>query len=231
MLDSCSQGKYWIFELYPDSMNPNSFDILKAIGGSYAHIMVSPLHEYDVKSDGSPKKPHYHVLICYGNKVYFKRFYNLVLELGGVIPPEPRVVDVDHMRVYFVHMTPKAISDGKYIYKPEDCRFYSDKWYLEEYKRLCENLQCTGIDKTETICDILDLCDYYDFKGIHPLLKYVRQTIPQFTYFIIQNQSTIKSLLASQVLFNYDPDTKTRITEKPKDPPVLVSKVKKIIKK
>lgn len=38
-----------LFELYPDSMNPKSFKLLEELGGSYAHVMVSPLHDSDIK--------------------------------------------------------------------------------------------------------------------------------------------------------------------------------------
>lgn len=230
MLDGRTQGKYWTFELYPDSMDPESFKKLEYMGGSYCHIMVSPLHDSDIRKDGFPKKPHYHVLICYGNKVNYLTFYNFAcLELHGVIPPEPRVTDPDHLRVYFVHRTPKAIQDGKYIYRCEDCLFFSDKWYLEEYKRLCENLETSGIDQYDTIIELLELCDFYDIKGISSLLEFVKKRCPQFSWFIIKNQSTIKSFLASQCLRLYDQDTGVRIVKRLEREPDLFSKIKKCI--
>lgn len=229
MLDGRSQGKYWTFELYPDSMNPNSFEILKELGGSYCHIMVSPLHDSDIKSDGEPKRPHYHVLVCYGNKVNYLKFLDLVHSVSGVAPPEPRVTDPDHMRVYFVHRTPKAISDNKHIYRCEDCQFYSDKWYLEEFRRLCENIECSGVDKYDTIIDLLELCDFYDIKGISSLLEFTKCKLPQFSWFIIKNQSTIKSFLTSQCLRLYDSETGQRRLPKPKKKPDLFTKLSKNI--
>lgn len=206
MLDGRTQGKYWTFELYPESMNKDSFTKLKELGSnSYCSVMVSPLHDSDIKSDGTPKKAHYHVLIAYGNKVNYLKFYNFAYyECNGVIPPEPRVSDVDHLRAYFTHRTPAAIADHKHIYRAEDCKFFSDKWYPEEYNRLCERIECTGIDKTDFIDDLLEVCDYYDFKGLYPLLRWVKQNYPPLKAFVISNQSTIKSLLASQVLYLYD---------------------------
>lgn len=229
MLDGRTQGKYWTFELYPDSMNPNSFKLLEELGGSYAHVMVSPLHDSDIKKDGTPKKAHYHVLIAYGNKVNYLKFYNFAyLECNGVIPPEPRVGNVDHMRAYFVHRTPAAISDGKHIYRCEDCLFFSDKWYLEEFKRLCEHIENSGLDKTDFILDLIEVAEYYDLKGIYPLLNWVRSNCPELCSFVISNQSTLRSLLASMTTCNYDHDSGKRIVAKPKELPALYKKVNKI---
>lgn len=48
--------------MYPDSMPKNWRDILTDF---HITIIISPLHDKDINPDGTPKKPHYHVLLIF----------------------------------------------------------------------------------------------------------------------------------------------------------------------
>lgn len=48
--------------IYPESLPP---DWLERLKGTMWKGFVSPLHDKDVNADGTPKKPHYHVLIMF----------------------------------------------------------------------------------------------------------------------------------------------------------------------
>lgn len=52
----------WGFCVYPDSALDDWRERLEAYGVPCA---VSPLHDSDKNKDGSLKKPHYHVILCY----------------------------------------------------------------------------------------------------------------------------------------------------------------------
>lgn len=79
------KSKNWIFELYPDSMNPNWKKIVEE--ELCVPMAVSPLHDKDVNDDGTPKKPHYHVLVMYdGNTTYNNVKKNICDRLNATIP-------------------------------------------------------------------------------------------------------------------------------------------------
>ena len=54
-----TRSRGWACIVYPESAPENWTETLNE-----AHIetLISPLHDKDVTAEGSPKKPHYHVL-------------------------------------------------------------------------------------------------------------------------------------------------------------------------
>lgn len=59
----------WVFLIYPDNCPENWREILAS--ELLVPAILSPLHDKDVNADGTPKKPHYHVLMMFeGNKSY-----------------------------------------------------------------------------------------------------------------------------------------------------------------
>lgn len=82
-----SKAATWAFVFYPDSAPPDWEDMLRMSG----HIVaVSPLHDQDMKKDGSGyKKPHYHAIITkYNGGTYTFRTACQVSQgmLHGTIP-------------------------------------------------------------------------------------------------------------------------------------------------
>lgn len=60
------RGRVWACIVYPESAPENWRDILDESHIPYA---ISPIHDRDENADGSPKKPHWHILfICEGKK-------------------------------------------------------------------------------------------------------------------------------------------------------------------
>lgn len=78
-------GRNWTFELYPDSMDPEYRSKINALHCEWAE---SPVHDKDVRADGSPKKPHIHVVLSFeGNKSY-EQIKEICNSVKGVIAPE-----------------------------------------------------------------------------------------------------------------------------------------------
>lgn len=58
----------WTFVVYPDSAPQNWQEILDE---EHIEWIQSPLHDKDVNADGTPKKPHWHIILLFdGNKSY-----------------------------------------------------------------------------------------------------------------------------------------------------------------
>lgn len=87
--DSPKKSKYtesscfrnFTFLIYPDSAPVNWFQVLDEMQIPAA---VSPLHIGEVKEDGSPKKPHYHVVLMYSQKHSIGQALEVVDEIKGV---------------------------------------------------------------------------------------------------------------------------------------------------
>lgn len=129
----------YTFLLYTDSMSDNAFDQLDDLR---VPSCVSPIHDSCVKSDGTPKKDHYHVILDFGRSKYSWNVVNdMVTPFGGVMAPvkkngdcESYVKDKRAMTRYLCHLdnpekaqyNPAAIrafngyNVGKYLKDGED---------------------------------------------------------------------------------------------------------------
>lgn len=63
-----ARARNWLFVCYPESMPEDWEELISSWGVT---LYLSPLHDADVKKDGTYKKPHYHGIITFdGNKSY-----------------------------------------------------------------------------------------------------------------------------------------------------------------
>ena len=112
--------------VYPESA-PS--DWLYRLRNWHVPAAVSPLHDADlwdsdkyssridpqtgelindvlVHPAGTVKKPHYHVMIAWGNSTTFNTFSRIFTDIGGVVPPwdHLEVMNVNSMYRYFAHL-------------------------------------------------------------------------------------------------------------------------------
>ena len=71
--------RYWAMILYPESAPDNWKDKLVESGIQCA---VSPLHDKDKNADNTPKKAHYHIILCYEGPTTFKNVNSLCESLN-----------------------------------------------------------------------------------------------------------------------------------------------------
>lgn len=89
----------WTFVIYPESAPQDWRDIIRQRGLVAA---ASPLHDRDINADGTPKKPHHHIIVVYDGPTTYNNVLALSQgELGGTIP---KVLDSPRgMYTYFTH--------------------------------------------------------------------------------------------------------------------------------
>ena len=77
---------------------------------------ISPLHDKDELEDksGKTKKPHYHVIICYGSPTTYNNVKNLTDSLNSPIPQA-----LEQVRGYYRYFTHKDNAD-KYQYDEKE---------------------------------------------------------------------------------------------------------------
>lgn len=113
------RSKTFVFLLYPEW---ETFDqtILLLKESPHEFLAISPCHDSDKKSDGTPDKPHYHGCITFKNQVWA---YSFCRRFHISIMPE-RLKDKYGNRTGFIlymsHSDEKSISEGKHQYAWED---------------------------------------------------------------------------------------------------------------
>lgn len=89
----------WTFLIYPESAPQDWRDNIRQRGLIAA---ASPLHDRDINADGTPKKPHHHIIVVYDGPTTYSNVLKLSQgELNGTIPKpldSPR-----GMYTYFTH--------------------------------------------------------------------------------------------------------------------------------
>ena len=107
------RNRNWTFIVYPDSAPENWREILS---DELKLLWVeSPLHEYDMNEDGTQKKPHWHIIVCFeGNKSY-EQIYDIAKVVNGTEKVQP-VSSMHGMVQYLIHRN----NPEKYQYKKED---------------------------------------------------------------------------------------------------------------
>lgn len=105
------KGRYWATLSYPDSCS----DVKDKLSSCGVRCILSPLHDSDVMEDGSPKKPHHHVLFFFPTSRSYSFVFDFFKSLGLV--GAERVTDYIAYTEYLWH---KNDSD-KHLYLKDDC--------------------------------------------------------------------------------------------------------------
>ena len=94
-----AKKREWTFLIYPESAPEDWRDIIRQRGIVAA---ASPLHDRDINADGTPKKPHHHIIVVYDGPTTYNNVLALSQgELNGTIP---KVLDSPRgMYTYFTH--------------------------------------------------------------------------------------------------------------------------------
>lgn len=93
------KSKFWAAEVYPESAPEDWRDIIR-ISGLVAAI--SPIHDKDINPTGEPKKPHYHLILCWEGPTTLNNARKFVMgKLNGPTPFELK--SVRGMYNYFTH--------------------------------------------------------------------------------------------------------------------------------
>lgn len=88
----------WAFVLYPESAPA---DWRERLAKSGVQCAVSPLHDRDENPDKTPKKPHYHVILVYGNPTTYNNVKSFTVDqLGQTIPQA-----LEQVRGYYRYLT------------------------------------------------------------------------------------------------------------------------------
>lgn len=146
----------WAFVLYPESAPVNWIEILQQTG---LQCVISPLHDKDLDPTGEPKKPHYHIILCYSGPTSFNVVKALCDSLNQPIPQA-----LEQVRGYYRYLTHKD-NPEKYQYSDEDIQplngfNISDFVELSKSEILEIKKKLQELIRTECIIEYSDFMDY-----------------------------------------------------------------------
>lgn len=145
--------KYWTFVVWPD----DDFDVTSDVDRHYfrKHLadnlgamvipsLISPIHDRDLKEDGSIAKPHVHVISLWENP----QRYNLVLSIlqeGCLLKSVKYVQPVANLRAmmrYLIHLD----NPEKVLYSPSDVIQVAGAEYVIEEETASETVTAYILD-------------------------------------------------------------------------------------
>lgn len=93
------KSKFWTAIVYEDSAPEDWRDIIKISG---LRCAISPYHDKDINPTGEPKKPHWHIILCWDGPTTFNNAKKFVQnELHTPIPKDLK--SIRGMYNYFSH--------------------------------------------------------------------------------------------------------------------------------
>lgn len=168
--------------VYPESAPENW---LERLDGLHVPAFVSPLHNQDINPDGSPKKPHWHILIMFAGVKTREQAQEVIDAIGGVGCES--VSTVRGYARYLVH----ADNPEKAQYSKSDVRAFSGADYdaithlpTDDVQMIREMMEYIRVNQVTGFAMFADICarDHEDW---------FRALVTKSAYFI---KEYIKSL-------------------------------------
>lgn len=143
----------WAFVAYPESLPINWKEQLQLTG---LQVAISPLHDRDKDPTGEPKKPHYHVILCYAGPTSYNVVKALTDSLNCPIP-QPLEQVRGYYR-YFTHMD----NPEKYQYSPDTIETING-FSIMDFVELTKSEVLTAKRKLQSLIREKNILEYSDF--------------------------------------------------------------------
>lgn len=93
------KARYWTVVVYPESSPP---DWVEQVKQTHLAYLISPIHDKDLTAVGDYKKPHYHLVLMWGNPTTFSNVREVLKPITEVCPQA--VNNLGRLARYLVHM-------------------------------------------------------------------------------------------------------------------------------
>lgn len=175
--------RYWAAVVYPESAPQNWLDIVQQTG---LPVAVSPLHDKDVDPTGEPKKPHWHLILCYNAPTT----YNNVLRVTGLLNA-PVPVPLDSVKGYYRYLTHQDNPD-KAQYAAADIR------HLNGFNPL-DYMEMTAGDRLRLIRSVQEIVQRLELYEYAALLDFLKDSdSPEEYLFAASNTVLFEAYLRSR---------------------------------
>lgn len=173
-----SKSKWWCFEVYQEHWNE---EVVKYLEGTHLEIVYA-LHDQDVTEKGEQKKPHYHVLVKYGNTTTLNCIQDIFgsIAANGVVFP---VTSPRGMYRYFRHLdNPEKHQYPEEVYNYVNGFDVTDVTSDTDFEIILQEIDQEIIDNTivyyhELIGHYLDSGKMTHIKAIHKHSNHVKNML------------------------------------------------------
>lgn len=176
MAEKNVKKRNWAFVLYPESAPADWLELLR-LGGLMG--AVSPLHDKDKNDDGTPKKPHHHVIVIYDGPTTYSNVKGLTDRLN-----QPHPQPLEQVRGYYRYLT-HADNPEKAQYDPADIqlingfdiRDFVELTKTEVAKIIRDVVEFIRLNKIVEYADLMEILqdggeatkDWFDVAASHTL--------------------------------------------------------------
>lgn len=146
----------WAFVLYPESAPADWVEQLQNTGLQCA---ISPLHDKDIDPTGEPKKPHYHIILCYSGPTSYNVVNSLCNSLNQPIPQA-----LEQVRGYYRYLT-HMDNPEKYQYSEDDIKTVNG-FNIADFVELSKSEVLEIKRKLQKLIRVegfFEYCDFMDF--------------------------------------------------------------------
>ena len=143
----------WTFVLYPESAPADWIDRLQKTG---LQAEISPLHDKDINPDGTHKKAHYHIILCYSGPTSYTVVKALTDSLRQPIP-QP-LEQVKGMHRYFTHMD----NPEKYQYDSREIKALNG-FDILDFVEMSKSEVNKALKDLQALIRNMDFIEYSDF--------------------------------------------------------------------
>lgn len=190
MIKSDIKKRNWTFVLYNDSCAKDWQEYLTATGVPYSYAY----HDKDFTEIGEPKKPHYHVLLCFDGPTTYNTMLDHAKRVGAANDVVQPVGSVRGIVRYFCHKD----NPDKYQY-PEDiiqCRNGfdpSDYFCMTVTQQKAFKRKVTSFIRDNDIEEYADLIDILMDSDEGEMLDIASQNTFYFTQYIKSRRNKRKT--------------------------------------
>ena len=187
----------WTILVYEDSAPKDWRDVIK---GLHIPAFISPYHDRDVRADGTPKKAHWHVVLCFKGKKSVKQVQEISDKLSGVhVDWEHCAVgDLSGMVRYLVHF-----DDGdKAQYDVGTIEAYGGADVLAHFS--------AAVDVDEAVGEMMDWLVEQGITSFATLARYARAYKPDWFRVLTSKRTVFLSQFCKSLQWEIDREIRQR---------------------
>lgn len=169
----------WTFIVYPDSAREDWKSVLQSF---MLETAISPCHDKDINEDGTPKKPHYHVLIMFNGPVTFDYVTKMLEQLAQEGKHMPLVKECKSVKGLIKYM--------KHEHNPEKYQYQGDIECLNGFD-IADYNKTTVTDRKKATREMIIFIKEYDVIEFEDLVNYA----------LVKNELWLDVLTQSETLF------------------------------
>lgn len=181
------RSKSWCVILYPEDLPDDWQTLLQQLG---VKTVISPLHDKDFNADGSPKKPHHHIILLFGSKKSAQQVTDMFAQCYGTSASGSICGVANISAACIVHCQQAAVRYLCHLDNPEKAQYETADIIglngADVTKLLARSMQ----EMQDLLGEILDFIEDNDITEFYDLARIAKEVNSEW-FLIISTKSTV----------------------------------------